>query len=223
MAELLLLRHGQASFGASNYDQLSDAGHQQAKWLGEHLNDLDVKIERVVMGSMARHRQTAEYVLSGLQHQPDLEIHPGLNEYNFSGLLAPLQQNFAELWSDTGHARRDYYHNMKQALRLWTSGDIPSDGEDSWQAFNQRIQEGFRFAYEHDAKRTLIVSSGGPIAVLLGQILNLSAIDTCNLSLQVKNTSVSKVLYNRRDFTLDCFNDISHLQTPQRQPYITFS
>ena len=37
MSELYLVRHAQASFGAANYDQLSDLGHQQSRWLGDHL------------------------------------------------------------------------------------------------------------------------------------------------------------------------------------------
>ncbi|MFP3608465.1 histidine phosphatase family protein, partial [Paraburkholderia sp. SIMBA_053] len=36
MAELYLVRHGQASLGADDYDQLSDAGEQQGIWLGEY-------------------------------------------------------------------------------------------------------------------------------------------------------------------------------------------
>ena len=36
LAELTLVRHGQASFGAANYDQLSDLGMQQSRWLGEY-------------------------------------------------------------------------------------------------------------------------------------------------------------------------------------------
>ena len=35
MGTLYLVRHGQASFGADNYDQLSPMGHRQALRLGE--------------------------------------------------------------------------------------------------------------------------------------------------------------------------------------------
>ena len=34
MPEFFLVRHGQASFGADNYDKLSALGHRQARWLG---------------------------------------------------------------------------------------------------------------------------------------------------------------------------------------------
>jgi len=59
MAEITLLRHAQASFGADNYDQLSELGHRQAQWLGQHLRNPGKGFDRLVMGSMVRHRETA--------------------------------------------------------------------------------------------------------------------------------------------------------------------
>lgn len=90
MAEITLVRHGQASFGSENYDQLSELGIQQSIWLGEHLKRLNYSFDRVVMGTMARHRQTAEGILRGLGSSLSIETHSGLNEYNFQGLLTPL-------------------------------------------------------------------------------------------------------------------------------------
>ena len=37
MANLFLVRHGQASFGADDYDRLSPTGHEQSRLLGEYL------------------------------------------------------------------------------------------------------------------------------------------------------------------------------------------
>jgi broad specificity phosphatase PhoE len=36
MGQLYLIRHGQASFGAEDYDNLSELGHQQAQQLGAY-------------------------------------------------------------------------------------------------------------------------------------------------------------------------------------------
>jgi phosphohistidine phosphatase SixA len=49
MAELYLVRHGQASFGAENYDELSPAGFTQSVWLGEHFAQATLQFERVVV------------------------------------------------------------------------------------------------------------------------------------------------------------------------------
>ena len=59
MAELFMVRHGQASFGTGNYDQLSALGERQGVWLGEYFAERGIAFDRVVTGSMQRHRQTA--------------------------------------------------------------------------------------------------------------------------------------------------------------------
>lgn len=47
MAELYLVRHGQASFGTENYDRLSALGEQQGVWLGEYFARQDIVFDRV--------------------------------------------------------------------------------------------------------------------------------------------------------------------------------
>jgi len=233
MAEITLLRHGQASFGAENYDQLSDIGHQQAKWLGNHFKALGLSFDRIVTGTMLRHHQTAEGVLEGLglttgKGDISRDEHAGLNEYDFQGLLEPLKQQHSDQWVQTGNAKRDYYYNMKQALSYWMDGSIETDGNDSWPSFRQRIQSGFDYAHDSSAKKILVVSSGGPISVILAEVLGLDHQRTCDLTLQIKNSSTSKLLFRRptqrmSDFTVDSFNDVSHLAVQDRQHSITFS
>ena len=53
-----LVRHGQASFGKSDYDNLSETGHEQAYLLGKHFAAHGVAPSLIVSGSMKRHRQT---------------------------------------------------------------------------------------------------------------------------------------------------------------------
>lgn len=223
MASISLLRHGQASFGADNYDQLSPTGHRQALWLGQHLKDLNRDFDRIVTGTMVRHRETAEGVLSGLGASVDVESHAGLNEYDFQGLLNPYKAQYPDHWLATGNAGRDYYHNMKQALQCWMHGIIDNDGQDTWPSFCERVLAGFEFAYNSGAKRTLVVSSGGVIGVILAEVLGLDHHATGTIILQIKNTSLNTLLYHRNSFALDNFNDISHLMKANRQDSITFA
>ena len=46
MGTLYLVRHGQASFGADDYDKLSDLGHRQCVRLGEYFRDKGVRFVR---------------------------------------------------------------------------------------------------------------------------------------------------------------------------------
>ena len=60
MSLLLLVRHGQASWGAHDYDRLSSVGTQQSRVLGAALAARGVRPDLVLRGSMTRHRETAE-------------------------------------------------------------------------------------------------------------------------------------------------------------------
>ena len=57
---LLLVRHGQASFGTADYDVLSETGWEQGRLLGDWLRARGVTPTAVVRGGMRRHRETAE-------------------------------------------------------------------------------------------------------------------------------------------------------------------
>ena len=52
MSAVYLVRHGQASFGAADYDQLSALGEQQARVLGQVLATQSASISRVASGGM---------------------------------------------------------------------------------------------------------------------------------------------------------------------------
>ena len=67
MGTLYLVRHGQASFGAEDYDQLSALGRQQAVRLGEHWRARGLGFDAVITGTLRRHTQTLEGIAEGLQ------------------------------------------------------------------------------------------------------------------------------------------------------------
>ncbi len=97
MAELYLVRHGQASFGAENYDELSPSGRTQSRWLGEYFAQADLRFDRVVIGTMQRHRQTADGILAAMGG-PQVEIaqDAGLNEYDFqASVRSPRRRGLA--------------------------------------------------------------------------------------------------------------------------------
>ena len=60
MGQVLLVRHGQASWGAADYDVLSPLGERQATATGEFLAQL--RPDAVVHGLMQRQRRTAELI-----------------------------------------------------------------------------------------------------------------------------------------------------------------
>ncbi len=63
MGHLLLVRHGQASFGADDYDVLSERGWEQGRLLGSWLRQIGITPTAVIHGSMRRHRESAEAMM----------------------------------------------------------------------------------------------------------------------------------------------------------------
>ena len=56
MGTLTLVRHGQASFGAADYDQLSELGLRQCQALGTYLADRRRRFDAVLLSTACRPR-----------------------------------------------------------------------------------------------------------------------------------------------------------------------
>ena len=80
MGTLYLVRHGQASFGAADYDQLSARGREQGVRLGEHWRARGMQFDAVITGTLRRHTQTLEGIAEGLQITPEVLQLPGLKD-----------------------------------------------------------------------------------------------------------------------------------------------
>ena len=70
MSVIYLIRHGQASFGTDNYDQLSAVGREQSAILGSYFAALGEPIDRIYTGTLARQRVTAQLIADALGHTP---------------------------------------------------------------------------------------------------------------------------------------------------------
>ena len=93
MSTLLFIRHAQASFGADDYDQLSELGYTQSEYLAEWLHQQPRKLDRVVCGPCKRHQQTAEATLKRLPNfSQDIEIIDELDEFDAFQLFGWLMQ-----------------------------------------------------------------------------------------------------------------------------------
>ena len=77
MGVLLLVRHGQASLGAADYDRLSDLGRRQARVVGARLAGNGLTVDRVVAGELSRQRDTAKAIMTALGRPlSDLPVPP---------------------------------------------------------------------------------------------------------------------------------------------------
>lgn len=223
MAELFLVRHGQASFGAANYDQLSERGEQQSVWLGEYFVQQNISFDRVICGTLRRHEQTVDAILRGMG-RADLgyEQHAGLNEYDFQGLFAALGDDHPELTRLATGSMRDHYRALRQVLHLWSEDKIRGPVPETWAQFQRRVAEARAVIQGGDGQRVLAVSSGGPIAVTTQQVLVAPAASAIALNLQIRNCSISQYFFNAESFHLATFNGIPHLDSPERRDFQTY-
>ena len=218
MGELYLIRHGQASFGTDDYDRLSPLGFEQAKYLGAYFDARDVRFERVISGTQRRHRET----LNGTGFGAEPELMPGLNEFDFYGLVAAYQRQHADEAPIDMTSVREFFLMLRKVLPLWSENKIDNPPE-PWENFQQRIRASLGSLIEHEVERVLVVCSGGPISALLREILQLSVRHMMDINLQTANTSITRLQFKKGKARLQSFNGIPHLDHPDTAHMITLT
>ncbi|MDA0795114.1 MAG: histidine phosphatase family protein [Proteobacteria bacterium] len=229
MSELHLVRHAQASFGSVNYDQLSELGHRQARFLGDHFKLRHMRFDQLVVGDMHRHHQTMDGICEGLGIDgTDRLVLPGLNEYNFIDMTEaygkihgdnPLFQKVMEDPTD----RKNYYRLLREILMAWTSDSIPGVPE-TWMEFKSRVEDAQNQikAMSDAGNSILAIGSGGSISTFVGLVLGIPDENIFDLNLQYKNTAISHFFFNQKKMKLTGFNSVSHLDTNEMEQYITY-
>jgi broad specificity phosphatase PhoE len=224
MSELYLIRHGQASLGAENYDQLSTLGYQQAHWLGEYFRDRNVSFDRIVIGAMSRHRQTAESICQGLGEELSFDVHPGFNEFDFKALILAYSQQHTEQTVTDWHNPKQVFTVLRAAMNAWSRDEIFVPHAETWQAFTQRVNAALQYAQQGARKqRVLVASSGGAISMALSQIMGFDSNTLINLNLQSKNTGINHCYFNAEKIYTTSINHVPHLDQPKRLQSITYS
>ena len=96
MGAIYLLRHGQASFGGDNYDQLSPTGVAQARVLGQALKAREVVPAVALSGTMQRHRDTASGCLAELGATLPVRELAGVNEFDHEAVIRAAEPRYAD-------------------------------------------------------------------------------------------------------------------------------
>ncbi len=236
MARLFLVRHGQASFGSTDYDRLSELGRQQSRWLGEYFAGRGLQFKRVVAGSLRRQQSTAEEILAAMQDMkghsgagmaPAIDAHAGLNEYNGEALYAAHTKGRDSL-THQQRDYRDYWRTLKAAMHAWAADELTGVPE-TWSGFGARTRAALTFACQDLGRddNVLIVSSGGAISRALIDIIGSPGATAVEFNLQFRNTGVCELIVGgdgvQPHFRLVTFNTLPHLEHPERRASITFA
>ena len=201
MSTLVLVRHAQATIFDEDSNKLSAIGERQAIALGEFWKARNIRFDEVYSGTLKRHTRTAE--LAGFAQ---FESRPEFNEYDANGIL--------------GAGRRDVKDNLElqklfdEMVPQWIAGTLQSSGVETWQAFRERVQRGFRgiLEAEHRSRRVVVFTSGGPIGVAVQTVVGAKEPMAMELNWRIRNCSLTEFIFTRSRVSLDTFNATPHLE-----------
>jgi broad specificity phosphatase PhoE len=213
MGVVLLVRHGQASFGADDYDVLSPTGIEQSRVLGRALAAQGISPGAVLHGAMRRQRETATELVHAAGWSVAPELDEGWDEFDHLGVISrAVPPDELERIVD----RRAFQRVFEESTARWSGGEHDHEYAETWPAFVMRAGSALDRACGRDGV-TVVSSSGGPIAAACAVLVDpeaspdavprlWNAFNTVNA-----NGSVTRVLEGSTGRRLLSFNEHSHL------------
>lgn len=230
MAKLTVVRHGQASFLAENYDQLSELGQRQSLLLAEHWIERGERFDRVYVGPRQRQRHTYEIVAERCRRAgiafPEAELIEDLDEYPAEPVVrtfAPvLMERHAHLraWGEEFQTSPDLERKKKALDRViqevtarWLEGEVEDPALGTWDSFCARVHRAVERARRETPKggSAALFTSGGPSAAAAQLALGLSPRKTLDLTWMTYNAAFAEYLFDEERFNLSRFNATPHL------------
>ena len=226
MGKLYLIRHGQASFGAANYDELSDLGRQQARRLGAYWRarlGKALRFDAVLTGTLQRQIHTWDEIAAGSGMdgvQP--ERWPGLNEYDGTAVLRAYDPNH-DFTVGSEEQRRHHFRTLRKALAAWMRGDTQPENMPAYADFVRGVVVVLDYVRARADGNVAVVSSGGPITTAVGHVLSVPAETTIEMNLFYRNTAVSELRVAPRRIHLVTYNTLPHLDAAPYRDWVTFA
>ena len=222
MGTLYLVRHGQASFGADDYDMLSAMGHQQSARLGEYFQVKGIAFDAALTGTLKRQIQTYAGICRGMGCEPVATQWPGLNEYDSHAVIAAIHPHKLEK-PTSPEMYRNHFRLLKDGLAQWMAGVVSPKGMPSYPDFVLGVTSALDHIRKHCEGNVLLVSSGGPIATAVGHVLGTSPETTIELNLRIRNCSVTEFAFTPKRHMLVTYNTLPHLDAPEHASWITYA
>ncbi|MEV6899790.1 histidine phosphatase family protein [Amycolatopsis sp. NPDC051372] len=213
MGAIYLVRHGQASFGAADYDALSERGFEQSTVVGRELARRGVEFAQVRSGSLARQRDTAATALKTLGSDAAVVEDPRWNEYDHVDISrhhaggAPQEDS------------RAYQGVLDAALGAWVAAGADGPCAETWPAFLERCTAGLTDVVESLGKgeHALVFTSGGVIGTIAGAVLGVPEVGLLKFNRVTVNTGITKLTSGRGGVNLLTFNEHPHFEAEAAQ------
>lgn len=220
MPTVLLVRHGQASFGAADYDVLSERGRRQAEIVAGSLAERGYRPARLVSGTLRRQHETAAAFLA--LGAPELEVDPRWNEFDPDDVLTHHSESSLRIEGDGGGetlTNRSFQAALEPALAEWVAHAERSPTSQTWPQFSGAgpAALGDLTAGLDSGETAVIVTSGGAIAAVIGTLLGAPAEVFAALNRTLVNAGVTKIAIGSSGTNIVSVNDHSHLESVGRE------
>lgn len=223
MGTVYFVRHGQASFGADNYDKLSDLGRRQCVRLGEYFRYKGLRFDAALVGTLQRQIESLHAIAEGMQWQAEPLSWAGLNEYDSKAVVMSIHPEPLPK-PDTPELVRHHFRLLRDGLTQWMAGGTQPEGMPSYADFVAGITGALdHVRANHHEKKVLVVSSGGPISTVVGHVLGMSPAATIELNLRIRNSSVTELAFTPKRHMLVTYNTLPHLDHPDHAEWITYA
>lgn len=235
LGSIYLIRHGQASFGADDYDVLSELGVQQAEILGDHLIATGVTLNACFSGDMLRQKDTALAALARFSQAnlaaPVLTIDSAFNEIDVDSIIRLLVPKMLE---QEPHAidslrnplqdRAEFQRLFSMIMQRWATGIDSIPEHLSWSTFTQSVNAGLQRVLNTAAPNDHIgiFTSGGTITACLHLLTGIPARNAFDLNWHIVNTSLSRLKFRNDSVVLTSFNSHAHLDLLKNKKLITY-
>lgn len=216
MSSLLLFRHGQASFGNADYDQLTALGVSQAQATGAFFRQRSWGFSDVLSGPKRRHQDSTLALIETFSAGTPWRVEPALEELaEGHEILAAAQAHFGVSLTAPGVARHiqlRYYNDMMQA---WGEGLAPMGSKPTAQAFRQNVSRWLRKLVDEpqSGRSILAVTSAGVIGAVVCEVLGTNTSHMMDYVRVLRNASLTEIVFSRGRASLMSFNTVDHLPT----------
>ena len=216
MPSVLLVRHGQASFGGESYDVLSERGHEQAGVVAADLDARGLNATRLISGGLRRQLDTAAPIAerTGLE----VEVDPRWDEYRSDDVLSHHSEVDAREERAAGSpapeiSSRDFQALLEDALHAWIDAGDGGPAQEPWPAFAARVEGALRGAADGlgSGETAIVSTSGGVVAAVCALLLGVPARSMVAFNRVSVNSGITKIAVGRGGMTLVSFNEHGHL------------
>jgi broad specificity phosphatase PhoE len=232
VSRLLLIRHGQASLGAADYDVLSPLGGEQADALGRYLARMIDPPHAVYTGPRKRQRDTAGRLVAAARAEAAAFPEPReLAEFDEYPAIALMKDALPELsardpelaalaaaWMSAERGTPDHQRAFElvfqAAMQRWHAGELDHPAVEPFREFQARVTRGLEHVIEQHPRGStvLVVSSAGPVGVVTALALGLDTWAGLKTSFIVYNASITELAYRPGELQLRAFNALPHLR-----------